>query len=335
MSNSLVQISLVVPTYGRPKGLKRLLISLQELGYMDRSSVEIIVADNNRDSKLRREVKDLCSSFEVRYVHESRPGKSYAVNRGALLARGEYLAFTDDDTIACQDDWLESMAKHFDELPELAYVSGNVVAANTYNQLAKTWEDKGGLSKGRERKYWSRDYLSSRRFMLKPWQFNKICAGANCMVKRDVFIGVGMYNILLEGEPPFNAGATIEIGYRIVKAGYELLYDPEVVILHEHPESSEDLLGKMFSYGLGDSGYQMSNFIGYRDYRCLWWSLIGHAGYTVKNKVLPRMVGKYPLPQKYILAGLAGNLIGGPRFLFFYMRRGRKLLRDYEKETAR
>ena len=331
MNKPAKRVSLVIPTYGRPDDLSRLLDSLKAHKYLTKDWLEVIVVDNNPDKSARTAVNDACRKYKVKFAHEDTQGKAFAVNRGIRIASGEFIANTDDDTVVAQDDWLELMLAHFDEHPKLAYVSGNVVAMNLEDGVAGMWEKKGGLSKGLKPKYWSREFLESARFKYKPWQFKDMCAGANNMVRRSVLTQIGGYSILLEGVPPFQAGGTIEIGYRIARAGYELLYDPNARILHEHPTEGKELWHKMFAYGQGDTGYQMSNFLQYGDLRCLWWSLVGHSCYTISQKLVKRAFGKYPLATSYILAGLFGNIIGGPRFAWNYFLKGRKMMNHYKQ----
>lgn len=324
-----IGISMIIPTKDRGKDLEELLLSLEQNNISGRSDIEVIIIDNNNNLEKIKEVKDLCSKFKLNYLHESLPGKAFAVNKGILNAKGELLAFTDDDAIIKDSDWLDIMAEKFKKNPKLGYVSGNVIAISKKNEAAKIWEKKGGLSKGSEEKYWSRDFLNKIKFKLFPWPFNKMCAGANCMISKKALLEAGLFNILLENEK-MTAGGTLEVGYRIAKNGYEFLYTPDSRVFHKHPKTIQDLHKKMIAYGKGDTAYQMCVFLEHGDLRSLWWSLFGHACYTL-SKVAKRLVGKFNFPLSFIFNNLNGNIIGGPLFLQYYLTEGRKLKENYSK----
>lgn len=104
-----LQISVVVPTYRRPGLLERCLQALvsQRFG---RDRYEIIVVDDGDDEATR----DAVLAFQahtaqhppLRYlVARDTQGPAAARNLGWRRARGQVIAFTDDDTLP-QPDWL-------------------------------------------------------------------------------------------------------------------------------------------------------------------------------------------------------------------------------------
>jgi len=79
--------------------------------------VELIVVDNDAHRSAEKIVEDLAQRgpLPVRYFCEVRAGISYARNAGVARSRGRYLAFLDDDEVACPN-WLaalHSTAKSF------------------------------------------------------------------------------------------------------------------------------------------------------------------------------------------------------------------------------
>jgi len=95
------QVSAVIPTYDRPDLLERAVRSVVEQSYDD---LELIVVDDASPSVDAREVlpetfPELESRFDRVVIErlESNSGVCAARNRGIQLARGEYVAFLDDD----------------------------------------------------------------------------------------------------------------------------------------------------------------------------------------------------------------------------------------------
>jgi len=90
-------VSVVMPTFNRARLLERAMRSVLNQTY---AQLEIIVVDDaSRDNTL--EVVKAVQDDRVRYIrHEINRGGSAARNTGIGAARGEYIAFLDDD-----DEW--------------------------------------------------------------------------------------------------------------------------------------------------------------------------------------------------------------------------------------
>lgn len=114
-----IAVSIVVPTRGRPQLLNRCLASLA-LQRFDPASFEIIVVDDGPDDETREVVAGWtahCAQHgpEITYIPSMGPhGPAAARNHGWRAARGEIVAFTDDDTIA-RADWLRNGLRAFGE----------------------------------------------------------------------------------------------------------------------------------------------------------------------------------------------------------------------------
>jgi succinoglycan biosynthesis protein ExoM len=102
-------VSIVICTYDRPDGLAKTLASclaqINELGL----KVEIVVVDNHPSGSGRPVVEGLGGqSMPLRYVTELTRNMSTLRNRGFAEARGERVAFIDDDEVAASD-WLDRL----------------------------------------------------------------------------------------------------------------------------------------------------------------------------------------------------------------------------------
>lgn len=112
--------SVVVPTYERQAHLPRLLDCLATQSCLD---FEVILVDQSASPW---EIPDGYASLDVHYEHTDVKGTSRARNLGAWLARGDVIAFTDDD---CQPepDWLRNARPYFDD-PAVVGVEGLIVS---------------------------------------------------------------------------------------------------------------------------------------------------------------------------------------------------------------
>jgi glucosyl-dolichyl phosphate glucuronosyltransferase len=100
-----MRFSVVIATYNRAAYLADTLRSLARLQV--EGGWEAIVVDNNSTDHTRAVVSSARRYFPapLRYLFESRQGRSPALNAGIAAARGSIIATTDDD-VRVQSDWL-------------------------------------------------------------------------------------------------------------------------------------------------------------------------------------------------------------------------------------
>jgi glycosyltransferase involved in cell wall biosynthesis len=109
----MTTISVVLPTYNRPKLLKKAVDSVLRQTYTD---FELIIVDDASDIPVFEIVKKAYNDNRIEiYRNEQNKGVSYCRNLGADLAEGEFLAFIDDD-----DRWKEGkLQKQIDKFSDL------------------------------------------------------------------------------------------------------------------------------------------------------------------------------------------------------------------------
>lgn len=100
-------ISIIIPTFRRPKGIKIALESVLEQNTAGHI-MEIVVTDNDPDAGARDYVESiaLTAPVPVIYNHVPEPGVSNARNGALNVARGRYIIFLDDDMEATTG-WVE------------------------------------------------------------------------------------------------------------------------------------------------------------------------------------------------------------------------------------
>jgi glycosyltransferase involved in cell wall biosynthesis len=119
--------SVLVCTYNRASLLRETLAAFTTLTPPDGCDVEIIVVDNNSTDTTAAVIADAAtrSPFPIVALHESRQGKSFALNRGLEAARGDVVALTDDD-VWPEQDWLCRIVGRFRER-DVTFVFGKVL----------------------------------------------------------------------------------------------------------------------------------------------------------------------------------------------------------------
>lgn len=102
-------VSIVIPTFQRPDGIKRALNSVLSQDIADRQ-IEVIVADNDPAGSAKEVVQDFDkkNALSIKYVHIPEPGVSNARNGALEHAMGRFVIFLDDDMQA-REGWLETL----------------------------------------------------------------------------------------------------------------------------------------------------------------------------------------------------------------------------------
>jgi glycosyltransferase involved in cell wall biosynthesis len=120
-----MKYSIVIATHNRAHDLRGTLASLATLATPH--AWEVIVVDNNCTDDTASVVGELAIGYPVplRYLFESVPGRSAALNTGIALAQGEIVVTTDDD-VRVQPDWLETIGSEMQRL-QCDYIGGRVL----------------------------------------------------------------------------------------------------------------------------------------------------------------------------------------------------------------
>lgn len=114
-------VSVVVCTYNRKNLLKSCLNSIYAQDYPE-SSLEVMIVDGGSTDG----TEELCKEFpQIQFITESRFGLAYARNKGAELARGFIVAYTDDDCIV-DKLWLRNLIAGFQFSENVMGVGGPV-----------------------------------------------------------------------------------------------------------------------------------------------------------------------------------------------------------------
>jgi GT2 family glycosyltransferase len=215
---SLPLISVIVCTHNRAAMLRDALQSLAGVETAGRFAVEIVVVDNASSDETAGIVKRLQQqSPNTRYIYEGKKGIATARNRGYREAKGEWIAFFDDDQLA-EPNWLVEL---------FAY-------AHDYNLRAVGGAVHLKLPEGCERNLhpFVRMLLGESKFGSEPFPYSlKINPGTgNLMLHRTVFEQVGAFN-----EAFAVRAEDTDLWCRIWRAGIEGWYVPQAIVHHVTP----------------------------------------------------------------------------------------------------
>lgn len=229
--------TVAICTRERPAELERTLSAIAALQDGDH---DVLVVDN---APLTDATRRVAQQFpKVRYVSEPARGLNAARNRALREARGEIVAFTDDDA-APEPGWLAALLQNFGD-PRLMCVTGLTLPVELDTDAQELFEQHCSFSRG-----FRRHVFDGQRD--NPLAVGPVGAGANMAVRRHVLAIVGPFDERLDGGTPARSGGDHEMFARILSAGYRVAYDPAAVSWHRHRRTRGELLDTVYGYGVG------------------------------------------------------------------------------------
>jgi GT2 family glycosyltransferase len=244
-------VSVVVCTRDHPEQFERTMDSVLDISY---PNFELIVIDNAPSNDAVEQLVKERDDARVHYFLEPVAGLSRARNRGLLEADGEFIAFTDDD-VEVDRDWLQGLLEGFETGKKVGLVTGIVVSTRLDNEFQQYFD---------ENVQWS-DSFKSRLFDLKknkpdhlmyPYASGMIGTGANFAMRADAVKAVGPFDEALGAGMPTRGGEDLDYFLRMLSTdGWQIAYEPDSLVWHDHRSDADALKSQMFGYGSGAMAY--------------------------------------------------------------------------------
>lgn len=202
-------VTTVIPTFGRPELLKRAIKSALDQTVRD---IEIIVVIDGQDPPTFAMLDGL-NEPRLRYIaHEAKKGAGATRNTGALAAKGEWIAFLDDD-----DEWLptkleEQLAVAPREPAIIMTLSNVVTPEGTFVRPAKAYDGRQPVD----------EWIFDRTTWLK--------GGLNFLQTSSLMVPRKLFDVLRFGEAPHEDW---ELSIRAVKEhGHALVTAKAPLVVH-------------------------------------------------------------------------------------------------------
>ncbi|MGC8625387.1 MAG: glycosyltransferase family 2 protein [Phycisphaerae bacterium] len=215
------RISVCIPTHNRAGLLQQALRSLMELRPMPTSNWEIIIVANRCEDHTVRLAKSMAAQLPapLLVVEEAKPGVVAARNCAARYARGEIIAFLDDDVQVCPD-WLSELIKVFDTDPPDIFIGR--VSLDWHGLAKPTWFDSG------MGQYLAEVNLGNIPIFLRT----AMGATANLAITRTMLERVGKFRCPLLRRGQRTAGEDTDLIARALRLDGKVLYCPTAVVRH-------------------------------------------------------------------------------------------------------
>jgi glycosyltransferase involved in cell wall biosynthesis len=211
--DSAPRVSVLIATLDRPDHLADCLPTVLANDYLD---FEVIVVDQSEGDASRRVVEALADP-RARYLHQRPAGLSRARNAAVAAARGELLAFTDDDC-RVSAGWLRRIVEVFDRDAGAGMIFGAFVPIS--HDPAEAFVP--GFEPARYRR------LEGRR----ATRLNRSEAGGNMAIRRAVLDAAGPFDHCFGPGAEFAGGDDSDMNDRVLRAGWAVVHDPSNPVTH-------------------------------------------------------------------------------------------------------
>lgn len=316
-------MTVAVCTRDRTDDLRR---CLEAIGLLDYPDLHVLVIDNAPTTAATKRLLE--QHFpHVAYVMEPRPGLDWARNRAIHEARGDVIAFTDDDVVVDRD-WAEAIGSAFAEDDKVMVVTGLVVPLELETWPQALFEDAGGFARG-FRRHWFRLTPSPagvrtqlpEAFHLGPGRFG---TGANMAFRKRVFDLVGVFDPALGAGTVTQGGDDLEMFFRVLEEGHTLVYEPRAIVRHRHRRDYEGLRSQLASHGLAYYAFATRSALAYPNRRA---AFIRFGLVWLWRRNLRRLLLSYIRPGQFPRDLIHSELRGALSGLFIYPKARREAQR--------
>lgn len=275
-------LSLVICTRNRAMQLRRCLEVLRQQDYCPHRWELVLVNNGSSDDTdfvMRADALSLPCS--VTLVDEPRPGQTRARNAGVRKAKAPLVAFTDDDCYVAKD-YVSRVVEVF-RRQDVDYVGGRVEL-----------HDPTDAPETIQRRPYEMEF--DRGLVMYPGDIH----GANMAFRRGVWEYVGGFDERLGPGTRFVCD-DIDFLSRASMAGFEGLYDPQLLVWHHHgrkPGPDVDRLRTTYARGRG--AYYMKGCLSSADRREFAKVWYWHLRTQLRNRRFSEIAHEFLAAAEYL-----------------------------------
>ncbi|MBN1879986.1 exopolysaccharide biosynthesis polyprenyl glycosylphosphotransferase [bacterium] len=276
----MIEISVIVPAYNAEARIGECLKALNNQT-LSRDSYEIIVVNDGSTDNTGGIAKDA----GVIVIDQTNQGPAIARNEGVKRAGGDIVVFTDSDCIA-DPDFLAEMTRPFSD----SSVMGVKGAYRTH-----------------QTRIWARfaqvEFMERYAKLSRSDSIDFVDSYAAAF-KRLVFCQVGGF----DAHFPVANNEDVDLSYKIARLGHKMVFNPDAIVYHTHPDSLKVYLKLKFSRA--------------------YWRMLVYRKFPekiVSDSYTPQSLKLQIMGAGLLIAGLIGGIVSKPLllatpwFLLFYL----------------
>lgn len=252
-------ISIIIATRDRPEKLLACIRSIEKNNFRDK---EIIIADQSNTP---------CIQNTHTCIRMPHGGKSKALNAAFHIAKGDVIAFTDDDCIV-DPNWLTSVATAFKLNKRIIGIFGRTLPfapEQNSDKLCPSTFDGG----------------NKQKLITKPlYHAQHIGFGNNMAFRRMIFDELGGFKQWLGPGSIGSAAEDAEYALRALIHKQQLLFYPRMIVYHNKWLTPDEMIKQNLSYECGEMAcYGHFYFQGYTFTHAIIINTIRDSFYKTKH----------------------------------------------------
>jgi len=245
-----LKLSVIIGTFNRGESLRRCLQSLTKQTFSD---FEVVIVDGGSTDNTRSVINHFSSKLTIKLVIDRRRELARVRDRGWRAARGEYVAWIDDDVIACRH-WAEAIIATLDNPANknIGGVSGPTIVNEkllTNRDVFSFYHAKGLM--GIAGKFWNAFFLEGGQYAvgritksgawtpgsnfpsslkIKGLVTVDYLEACNMILRRSLVRKAGGFDYRYTG---IGEWSELDLAMRISKLGYRLVFNAKVRVDHD------------------------------------------------------------------------------------------------------
>ena len=309
MVEHLHKVSLIISTKNRPKDLSALIESLVET---KDNYYELLVIDSSTNNVVLNKNKFNTQRVGGKHIMFKTQGLSKARNHGLIESKGDIVVFIDDDFIV-RKGWINNILPNFDD-PKVACVTGRMVSFRG-DETSQLYESSISFDRGSKKRIFSQKEIRITYLLLTikkigqkrlldatpvPWAI-----GFGFMAHRKQFLKtIGGFDINLGIGTVCEGGEDVDVYYRLLTAGYKIVYEPTALVFHNHRKDFDNIFRTAYRAGSANKAF-LSKYLASDNYlRCVYLS---YFFWTFFSMLKAALKSEYQL-KKMIKTELSGFL---------------------------
>jgi len=243
------QVTLLISSRNRPKLLVQAVQSVLAGAVLPD---ELIVVDQSDTPNEALSTLQAPRSVAFRYLRSDTTGISRSRNIAFEHAAHPVIVVIDDDCLVASD-WLQTIVRALLRAGPRAVVTGRVLAGEA--------EEEGAFAPSLHTS--SEPETFTGRITSDP------LATFNFALFADTYREIGPFDLRIGPGTRFPSSEDNDYGYRLLKEGYKIVFEPTAVVFHRAWRTEENYVSVRFAYGRGQGGYY-GKHLGDGDVYMLW-----------------------------------------------------------------
>lgn len=226
-----MNISVIICTCNR---YELIIKTLESVINNTRQPFEIIIVDQSDDKeRMLTLLQGLPFRNRLTIIKDEGKGLSRARNKGWQLAGGDIIAFTDDDAYV-DAKWIQGILQSFELKNFRTGITGGKIIP-VYYETNPEWK----MPEEWEFLYPAYD----RGNHIGEYKNGELPPGVSFAILKSLLAAIGGFNErlgVIEGKKIQIYGEDSEVGIKVQKLGYHLVYNPGIIVYHPVPLSRQN-----------------------------------------------------------------------------------------------